>query len=345
MAVVFIADQGSSLCKRGDRLLVFKGPNLLRWFHTIDLQQLIIVGNIAITSQVLSYLLRNRIDTVFLSYYGKYKGRLIGEFGKNVFLRHAQFKYLEERSNRELLARCYVLGKIANMRTHLVKRKKRVNNPLLYENCIRLSAIYDKLEIQSCDLDSIRGFEGIATRNYFSAFSTMITTPDFVFKGRNRRPPQDEVNALLSLGYTFLMNQVMTATYICGLDPYMGALHEISYGRQSLVLDLMEEFRPLIDNLIITLINRKEIRLEHFSYNKHIDNEFSEETDERFLPVSMTQDGMKVYLPAFTKLLNTKLKSTSPSGEWLLKDIMINQSRKLIHAFEKAAPYEAFLWQ
>ncbi|HQH47956.1 MAG TPA: CRISPR-associated endonuclease Cas1, partial [Candidatus Syntrophosphaera thermopropionivorans] len=86
MSVVYVADQGASICKRGDRLYVFKGPNLLRWFHSKDITQLIIVGNVTLTTPVLTYLLKYKIDTVFLSYYGKYKGRLIGEFGKNVQL-------------------------------------------------------------------------------------------------------------------------------------------------------------------------------------------------------------------------------------------------------------------
>ena len=343
MAVVYIADQGASVCKRGDRIYVFKGQNLLRWFHTKDISQLIIVGNIAMTSQALSYLLKHGLDTVFLSYYGKYKGRLVGEFGKNVYLRYAQFTFLQSEPDKNALARQYVLGKIANMRFHLEKRARRYKDPLLAQNIIRLSEIKDKLATGIYDIESIRGYEGIATKYYFSAFPALITNPDFPFSGRNRRPPKDEVNALLSLGYTFLMNQIMTSTYICGLDPYFGALHELNYGRQSLVLDLMEEFRPLIDNLVISCINRRELRPEHFCHNVLADTEDADD-DKTFLPVSMSQEGMKVFITAFAKLINSTFASDNPAGNWVLRDIFQNQARKIVTLFEKNTPYEPFLW-
>ena len=108
MPVVYVADQGCSIAKKGDRLYVYKGANLLRWFHTKDISQLIIVGNVAITSPALTYLLKHKIDTVFLSYYGKFKGRLVGEFGKNVELRANQYAFLSEAGHRELQAAVYV---------------------------------------------------------------------------------------------------------------------------------------------------------------------------------------------------------------------------------------------
>ncbi len=348
MAIVYIADQGASICKRGDRLQIFKGPQLLRWFHTLDIEQLIIIGNIALTTQAATYLLKNRIDTVFLSYYGKYKGRLIGEFGKNVFLRVKQYKYLEDDANRNCLAQIYVNAKIDNMNHHLEKRLKRSKTPLIIDSYIKNKAIADKLASAAIPRDVIRGFEGIASKNYFAAFPDLLKNPNFSFNGRNRRPPRDEVNALLSLTYTLLMNQIMTATYISGLDPYVGALHEMVYGRQSLVLDLMEEFRPLIDNLVISLINRREIAPIHFKYNILPDDETESDDlddDSKLLPVCLSQDGMKIVVTAFAKFINSKFTCTEPSGNWTLKDIFLNQARKLAALFENNNPYQPFLWR
>jgi CRISPR-associated protein Cas1 len=348
MAVVYLADQGASISKRGDRLYVYKGTLLLRWFHTKDISQLIIVGNIAMTAQALTFLLINKIDTVFLTYYGKFKGRLVGEFGKNVSLRIAQFDFLSSLENRQDLASSYIIGKISNMQCHLAKRGKRNKHPLISDALIKNAAIMEKLSLGVNDLNILRGYEGITAKNYFAAFPAFIYSPEFPFTGRNRRPPKDEVNALLSLGYTFLMNQIMTATYIVGLDPYYGALHDIAYGRQSLVLDIMEEFRPLVDNLIISIINRKEIRIEHFSYNQLPNDECEPDeldTNSRLLPVSMKPEGMKILITAFAKMINTKYTSLAPSGEWTLKDIFLNQARHLANHFEHKEQYRSFLWQ
>ncbi len=347
MPVVYVADQGASICKRGERLYVFKGTQLLRWFHTKDISQLIIVGNIAMTAQALTFLLKHRIDTVFLSYYGKFKGRLVGEFGKNVSLRIRQYKFLEQEEERQKLAALYVAGKIANMQSHLRKRIKRNKDPLISTALLQNQAICDKVASAGLNLDSLRGFEGISAKNYFSAFPALITDPGFPFTGRNRRPPKDEVNALLSLGYTFLMNQIMTATYICGLDPFFGALHDIAYGRQSLVLDLMEEFRPLVDNLVISLINRREIRLEHFDHNLLPDEECNPDDldpDTRLLPVSLKPQAMKILLTAFARLVNSAFTLEKPSGDWSLKDIFLLQARKLAAHFELRDLYSPFHW-
>ncbi len=343
MPVVYIADQGSHLCKKGDRLYIYRGNQLLRWFHTKDIVQLILVGNIGLTSQVVTYLLKNRIDTVFLSYYGKFKGRLVGEFGKNVLLRVNQFQYLSHPENRVYLANLFIRGKIENSLLFLAKRKKRNKAESITISFIKNKALLAQLKNSILPKDILLGYEGIAAKNYFATFPALIANPDFPFQGRNKRPPKDEVNAMLSLSYTFLMNQVMCAAYICGLDPYYGALHDLDYGRQSLVLDIMEEFRPLIDNMVISLINRKEIRLEHFLYNTLPNTEDSEE-ENSVLPVSLTKDGMKIIITAFSKLINSKLSVQDLPGEWTLKDIIILQIRKLAAHFENKKEYSPFLW-
>ena len=343
MPVVYIADQGAYICKKGDRLYIYRQSQLLRWFHTKDISQLIIVGNIALTAQVVTFLLKTRIDTVFLSYFGKFKGRLVGEFGKNVILRVCQFKFLSLAENQTQIANLIVRAKVENSLKMLSKRMKRNKADSLCLAQIKNLALLAHLKNNILPKDVLLGYEGIAAKNYFAAFPALIANPSFPFTGRNRRPPKDEVNALLSLSYTFLMNQVMCAAYICGLDPYYGALHEVDYGRQSLVLDLMEEFRPLIDNMVISLINRKEIRLEHFLYNVLTDEENWDEASS-VLPVSLTKDGMKTVITAFSKLVNSKFALCEPAGDWTLKDIFSLQARKLAAHLEQKKEYKPFLW-
>jgi CRISPR-associated protein Cas1 len=346
MAVVYIADQGALVCKKGDRLYVYRAEHLLRWFHAKDIVQLVIVGNVALSTQTITYLLKNRIDTVFLSYYGKYKGRLVGEFGKNVMLRVAQFEYLSSLDNRNILANLFIRAKIANSNAFLIRRAKRNKAPEIRAAIIKNQAILEMLSGMLLPSPNLMGYEGIAAKNYFSAFSALIANPEFPFNGRNKRPPKDEVNALLSLSYTFLMNQVMCSAYLCGLDVYYGSLHELDYGRQSLVLDLMEEFRALVDNMVISLINRKEIRLQHFVYNALEDDETEQtQSGSMILPVSLSKDGMRVIITAFNKLINARFLIVDPPGEWTLKDILTLQARKLARHFEHKKDYTPFLWQ
>lgn len=134
---------------------------------------------------------------------------------------------------------------------------------------------------------------------------------------------------------------------VCGLDPYFGALHDIAYGRQSLALDLMEEFRPLADNLVINLVNRREISIEHFEYNLLADDEISNEdvdSETKLLPVSMKHDGMKILIAAFAKLVNSRFALDKPEGMWSLKDIFLLQARKLAAHCEKKDEYSPFKW-
>jgi len=333
MSVVYITEQGSSIKKGNGKLIISKGDNDIRWIHINDIEQLIILGNITITAPVITYLLKNKIDTIFLSYYGKYKGRLLGEFGKNIDLRLTQYKVLSDKEKSLNLAREIVRAKLSNQINILRKRNRRLSSDSVAEVIFRIRMIEKKELNNALTTDSLRGQEGISAKYYFSVFNELLSNQDFIFTTRNRRPPRDEINALLSLGYTLLMNQTITQINICGLDPFYGALHEVDYGRQSLALDLMEEFRPLIDDLIITAVNKKIIRKEHFKYNK-TDEEDPETTTE--LPVMLTQDGMRKFVRIFNDLMESTFFVSEKQGNFALKDIIYLQCRKYIdHLYGK----------
>jgi CRISPR-associated protein Cas1 len=188
----------------------------------------------------------------------------------------------------------------------------------------------------------LRGYEGIAARNYFAAFKYLVKNDDFVFDGRNKRPPKDEMNALLSLGYTLLMSQMLSKTYLVGLDPYYGSLHSLEYGRQSLVLDIMEEFRPFIDDLVLTLVNRREISKAHFKYDAII-NEENEE--EKRLPISLSQEGMKKFIYRYSKLLNENFYYTRLKSHQSFDKILLAQTRRLAAHFQNKGNYRGYLFE
>jgi CRISP-associated protein Cas1 len=344
MAVVYITDQGSSLTKKGDRFYIKKGNQIIRWVLAKDVEQLILLGNIALTAQCAGYLLRNRIDTVFMTYYGSYKGRLVGEFGKNVTLRIDQFRCLQDHSEKLYLAKEFVKAKIYNSAMLMKRRNYKYRNESIKKTTLQNMAIY-KYNLENCDcLNSLRGYEGIAAKNYFAAFPAIIKNDDFPFTGRNKRPPKDEVNALLSLSYTFLLSHVLSKVYITGLDPYYGSLHEVEYGRQSLVLDLMEEFRPIVDDMIITMINKRDIRKEHFVYNSVQDTEFDEDfqSEQSYLPVSLNKEGMKKIVYRFSRLCNNTYYYPALKCNLSLNQIMLAQARKIASHFKGDTEYEGF---
>jgi CRISPR-associated protein Cas1 len=206
----------------------------------------------------LDFLIAERVDTVFMSLHGRFRGRLMHEHSKNVRLRLAQYQRLQDPTMALGAGKEFVRGKIANARTFLLKAARRQGgSDELSRVAQRLDVMAERVtEMET--LNQVRGCEGRASALYFEVFGRLLKNPDFHFTGRNRRPPMDPVNVLLSLGYTLLANLVETAVQVVGLDPYLGALHEIAYGRPSLVCDLMEEYRSVVvDPLVVACVNRR----------------------------------------------------------------------------------------
>jgi len=261
--IVYVKTQGAKIIREGRHLLVKKGEDVYNTLFTYKLDQMLLFGNIEITHPAISALMKNNIDTIFLTQNGRYLGRLAPLESKNVFLRKRQYQLLDVPEFGLKMAKSIVAGKLANMATLMLRVKRSKNET---EAGLKAKQIQDLLSgLDGADaVDSVRGYEGRAAAIYFSAFRLGFTeyTP---FTHRVRRPPTDPVNAVLSLLYTFLMNRVYAAVRIAGLDPYPGFLHAIDYGRHSLVLDLMEEFRPIIvDTLVLSLFNLKILQQTDF---------------------------------------------------------------------------------
>ncbi|MDO8723667.1 MAG: CRISPR-associated endonuclease Cas1 [Syntrophales bacterium] len=261
--VVYIKTQGARIIKEGRHLLVKKGEATCNTLFTYKLRQIVIFGNVEITHRALAQLMYNEIDTVFLTQNGRYLGRIASPESRNVFLHKRQYDLLNDRGFGLRLARSIVAGKLANMATLLMRIKRTKNDNLPGQKAHEIQELMKPM--QSADnLESIRGYEGRGTALYFGAFPRGFIE-DMGFTRRVRRPPTDPVNSILSLLYTFLMNRVYAAVRVAGLDPYPGFLHTIDYGRYSLVLDLMEEFRTIIaDTLTLSLFNLRILKREDF---------------------------------------------------------------------------------
>jgi len=265
--VVYITTQGARIIKEGKHLLVKKEDDIYHTLFTYKLDQVIIFGNVEISPRALAQLMRHGIDLVFLNSKGRYLGRIAPSESKNVFLHKRQYALLDDEEFVMRFARSIVVGKLTNMATFLMRIKRTKKEPVAGQRAQEIQALINKLE-EINNLESLRGYEGRGSALYFEGLSRGFTQ-DMGFRRRIRRPPTDPVNSVLSLLYTFLMNRVYAAVRIAGLDPYPGFLHSLDYGRFSLVLDLMEEFRPIIvDTLTLSLFNLKILKHDDFVVEK-----------------------------------------------------------------------------
>ena len=267
---LYVMTQGAYLHLDHETLKVEVEGNIQLQVPVHHLGAVVCFGNIMVSPGAMHRCAEDGRALVLLDFNGRFKARLVGPISGNVLLRQAQHRALESPQQTLAIARNMVAGKIQNAR-HVVMRCSREAEESEDAEAFRLvgerhSAILSELA-ESGDIDTVRGLEGMAAALYFSVFNHMVRRDKetFRFDGRNRRPPRDPVNALLSFLYALLLNDCVAGAEGVGLDPQIGYLHAIRPGRPSLGLDLMEELRSVLaDRLALTLINRQQITRDHF---------------------------------------------------------------------------------
>ncbi len=258
---LYVTEPGSSAGKDGERLVVRVKREELASVRLIDVSQLALFGNVNVSTPLMRELLARDIPVCWFSSGGWFSGLAHGLPGKNVEIRRQQV--LADESRRLGVACAMIEGKILNQRTLLRRNSDLDATSTLIREMKRLAVRAAKVE----DVPTLLGLEGAAARWYFGAFATMLKrdSADFDFTTRNRRPPKDPVNCLLSYLYGQLVRECTVAAFSVGLDPYVGVLHKPRFGRPAMGLDVAEEFRPLVaDSVAITLINTGEIRPHDF---------------------------------------------------------------------------------
>jgi CRISPR-associated protein Cas1 len=262
---LYVQSQGVRVTKDGGLLRIFEGDQLLTQARLREVSQLSVFGGVQITASVIRELCSRGVPICHLSHGGWFYGITHGMFHKNVELRRQQYAAAEDREKSLRLARRFVQAKILNCRTLLRRNHSDLPDEVLegIKGDLRRASRAESIE-------TLLGVEGTAAGRYFARFDGMLRPVDssvgaFDFAQRNRRPPRDPVNALLSFAYAMLTKDFATTLFSVGFDPYLGFFHKPRYGRPALALDLMEEFRPLIaDSVVLTLINNGEIRPEDF---------------------------------------------------------------------------------
>lgn len=232
------------------------------------LESIVCFGNVSMSPFLMAHCAEAGVGISFLTEHGKFLARVEGPVSGNVRLRRTQYRWADDPELSAALARAFVVGKIANSR--MVLQRAARDHP---ERRKGLTPAVDALAgsvkqvQQACSVETIRGIEGEAARTYFGVFRELVVVgeSEFRFEGRTRRPPRDEVNALLSFIYVLLLHDIRSALESVGMDPQVGFLHRDRPGRPSLGLDLMEELRPVLaDRLALTLINRRQVRARGF---------------------------------------------------------------------------------
>ncbi len=264
MGILYVIEQGATIRKEGHRLIVVKDDAELAELRCVSLDSVHLFGNVQVTTQALAELLGQGIDLSLYTLDGRLKGRLVGPLSKNIPLRHAQFHLSTDRTWCLARARELVDGKIRAALTFLRNWEK--NHGPVEGGRPRRDLLTIQLQArEAADMDILRGYEGRAARIHFGCFRHYILV-DFPWSGRNRRPPRDPVNALLSFSYMLLMARIQAQLEGAGLDPYLGTLHGLRHGRPALALDLLEPFRiPVADRFVLRSVNRREVRPDDFS--------------------------------------------------------------------------------
>lgn len=262
---LYVTEQGATVGLRSGRVEVTRKGELLSSTRLLDVAQLCVYGNAQVTSQLLRKLLAREAPVCWFSYGGWFSGMAEGLPSKHVELRRRQAALASQGGLG--IARRIVEGKIRNSRT-LLRRNARSPRPDAV--IASLKKLADQA-MAATSTSSLLGIEGAAARLYFSAFPLMLRQDlrlpggPFTFEGRNRRPPRDAVNCLLSYGYALLVKDLTATTFAVGFDPYLGVYHRPRFGRPALALDLAEELRPLLaESVAVQLINNGEARPSHF---------------------------------------------------------------------------------
>jgi len=324
MAVLYIKEQGALVQKRSERILITKNRQTLLEIPFAHVENIAVIGNVQITAQALQAFLTQGINISYFSFSGKYLGSTSSEESRNIFLRLAQYEMYQKTEERLKVARKIVANKIENQ-IAMIKGYRWENSSQQWKNEItQLEKLKQKAE-EAQKANELLGLEGKASNVYFQAYGRMFKCK-FVFSGRNRRPPRDPINVIISLGYTFLTKEVSSALEAESFEMYLGFLHGIRYGRKSLPLDIVEEFRqPVVDRMTLKLFNKRMIQEFDFGFE-----------DDRVL---LNEEGFRKFCQEFERRMTTE----NDSGVSLnYRSIIQRQAKNLKKAIQEKGGYQPF---
>lgn len=330
MANLYLAEQGSTLRKTGDRLIVEKDDKELLEIECFKVDTIFLFGNVHVTTPALTELLDHGIELALLTMGGRLKGQLTPPKAKNVLLRMAQYQKSQDGPFALNLARYFVHGKVGNAFSLLTRQHRNYPERGFEPYRQELEHLLEKInEVQA--LGSLRGLEGTAARFYFEGLG-LACRGELSFAGRRRRPPTDPINALLSFGYTLVGFELTSLLDAMGYDPYIGFYHQLDYGRPSLALDLLEEFRvPAVDRLVLNLTNLRTLQKEDFV------------PDEESGGLRLRREALAKFFRAYEGHLNREFKDEVSGETTTLRKSFRRQAERLAGHLTRGESYVPFV--
>ena len=334
---LYVTTQGAYISKEGENLLIRLDDQTRRQFPVHTLGGLVCFGNVSLSPFALGLCGQNGVTVSMLTEQGRFLARMEGPISGNVLLRRAQYRASDSPEASAAVAKAFIMAKVANARTVLLRaqRDRPDVSPAIGLAADRLAATLQSLPSVTA-LDTLRGAEGEAAVSYFDAFDHLITSQknEFRFEGRSRRPPKDRVNSMLSFLSVMLTHDARAACEAVGLDSQVGFLHRDRPGRPSLALDLMEELRPvLVDRLVFSLINRKQVASEGFRLTESGGVEMDDKTRKSLLKAWQDRKADQLIHPFL--------------GEKLSVGMLVHIQARLLarHLRGDLDAYPAFFWR
>jgi CRISPR-associated protein Cas1 len=334
MTTLYLTEPGTVVRYRNESLVIIK-QHQSQTCRMAELTLVVVLPGVQLTDVVIAQLLDRGIETIFLRQDGQFRGRLQGQFPTNPTIRLAQYRTVETTFGMGL-AQKLVVGKIRNQRVLLQRRNRATKGQIseLTEAIDLISSYTSRLVNTSSPLnrDELMGIEGICARTYYQALRHWFPT-QWNFTGRNRRPPLDPINALLSWGYGVLLARVFSSCVLAGLDPYLGFFHAIEPYRPNLVLDLMEEFRPVVvEQAVISIIQSDLLAPEDF------------EPSPDGMGVWLGTLAKKLFLGELERRFQTAMIYPPQNRRLSLSQIILEQARSLGRCLVASVlEYEAFV--
>ena len=315
MASIYITENGTYLHKRGGKLLIDKEETTITEVPLELVENITVTNTTQISSSLITECLTKNIPISWMSTSGKMYGSLLAPSFVDIFKQKQQFDLIEEKDFYFKLAQKIVSAKIHNQLVLLRRYNRNIKSEKVHELINYLANTQKNIKYTS-DNNELLGYEGLASRTYFSALGMLINKP-FQFTKRTKQPPRDPFNTMLSMGYSILFNEILSNIIAIGLHPYIGFFHQLAKGHPALVSDLIEEWRAVIvDALVISLIKRGSITENMFTLNKK--------------GCYFSPEGKKIFLNAYNKKINTENKYIS--GEHSYRDSLHIQCQNYAQA-------------
>ena len=300
MPAFYVLQQGTKLRLENRRLLVVQGEEILASTPLSHVSQVVLFGRIGLTTPV------------------------IGSLMPHVPLRQAQYRCLDQPEFVLEMAKGFVSAKLQHQRTFLLRHNRKKRDADIEKACMQIEAALESVP-RKTTLNALLGLEGTASRAYFRGFRGLFDD-HWNFNSRTRRPPRDPVNVLLSFGYTLLVQDCRSAVQSVGLDPYAGYLHSISYNRPSMALDLVEEFRVIVDGLALWSCNSGVLTPQDFTPGP----------PER--PIVLSDEGIRAYVQVYEKRLDRQQTHPGRGIQFQLRQCIVEQARQIAKRVRDGQP-------